>query len=540
MGSEDIARKYYARINIKLPSLKKISVFLAAMSSLVFIRGFLAIGLEYFYIYLIYITLTLSVSVKTLKSSFFFASVTSVLYLLISLTLIPFIYSLGFMVPWYMYSFVTKFREAKAFILVLIPPLAPALIFIQPLHYYLYIISIVAISYLYLKYIGRKGEKILGMGLNSLNVVRPFLNSLMDKRSTHIEDFLNGISRKSLVRVSIFKLGYKYFVLPDIHYGMFDSVGSSRFIYDLESMVKDAIVLHGPSDHERDLPSRNESKKVVNAVRDAIYDKSDWALLDFYGIHFWKSGKFEATTLKFKDVSLTFLERPIGGIDDLPYTLWDFSESTGNYFVDTHNAMQTEEYTGKEIEKLKVNSMKIRAKEIRPLYLGYAEGALSTRCRGLCDNRVRFIAISDGTKKVGITYIYANNADEELTKRIKEELKDVYDKVIPITPDDHTCTATLFGFSKSLYDPARPCEDLIKLVKELGLIAVASMKPVNDIEYKGVKIYGIKTIGKIISSMTVALNEVGSAAMKTFWIPIIAPYLLLLVFLFFSFSSPHL
>ncbi|MCY0859142.1 MAG: DUF2070 family protein [Sulfolobaceae archaeon] len=543
MNSEDIARKYYARINIKLPDIKKIGIFLASISSLIFIRGFLDLGLQYFFIYAIYLTLDVGLTFKTLKSSLFFMSITAVLYLLMSFTRIPYIYSLGFMMPLNMYSSVTKYNEFRSFIALIIPPLVPLLIFFNSLnHYYYYVVYILAIavvSYLYLKYMGRKGEKIMGMGLTSLTVLRPFVNSLMDRKPNYVEDFLNGVAKRSLVKVNIFNIGDKYLILPDIHYGIFDSVGSSRFVYDMESEVKDSIVLHGPGDHERDLPTRNESRIVVSKIREAIYS-SDWSDQKFYGIHFWNSGRFQATTLKFSDVSLTFLERPNGGIDDLPFSLWNFSDMTGHYFVDTHNSVQVEEYTKEEIERLKKDSLKVRSDVEKPLYMGYAEGSLNSVCKGLCDQRVKFIAFSDGDKKVGIVYLYANNARPELTQKIKEELKDLYDRVIPVTPDDHSCSGTFFGFSKALYDPASLCDELVRLVKELGSIALASMKPVTNIRYKKLSIGGVKTLGKLLSAMTVALNEVGSVAMKTFWIPIITPYVLLLFIILFRFSLLHL
>jgi len=41
----------------------------------------------------------------------------------------------------------------------------------------------------------------------------------------------------------------------------------------------------------------------------------------------------------------------------------------------------------------------------------------------------------------------------------------------------------------------------------------------------------VKIIGKMISIMLKALEDVGSYTSKTFWIPLISPYLLLIIIL---------
>jgi len=74
----------------------------------------------------------------------------------------------------------------------------------------------------------------------------------------------------------------------------------------------------------------------------------------------------------------------------------------------------------------------------------------------------------------------------------------------------------------------------VNKASELIKRSTENMKEINSIEYKVVKIKGVKILGKIISIMLKALEDVGSYTSKTFWIPLVAPYVLLVVILLFQ------
>ncbi|MBP1358208.1 MAG: DUF2070 family protein, partial [Sulfolobus sp.] len=161
----------------------------------------------------------------------------------------------------------------------------------------------------------------------------------------------------------------------------------------------------------------------------------------------------------------------------------------------------------------------------KPLIIGYSEDYVSG-CEGLCNNKIRATYISDGEKDIGIVYIYSNNSDPELTKKLREKLGNLVTYPILITPDDHSCTGTLPG---DLYLPAQPCDAIINKGYEILQKAKMSSHE-TEVYFKKEDIKGVKVLGSFISLMVKALEEVGGYTMKTFWIPLLTPFLLTLIF----------
>ena len=526
MDTESLTRKYYGYLKT-LPNIKTFSIISSIESALIFLRSF-QLTFDYLYSFIVYASLVFVIFKGKIKLSLFIVDLSGASYLILSVISIPTVFAFGFFMPLMAYILLGSYRELSSIFLSFMVSLSPILFYLRYVTIYtLYIFIIALIFHIYIYTVNRKGVKILGF--KSVQVAIPFITAVTEKNKTPLENFLNFISTKTNLNILIYKLDEYLFTIPQIHFGIFDSVGSSRFVYEMENRIgKNIIVFHGPGSHELDLASSIEVNKVLNEIIKEL-PQNDWNKAKFYSITSEKIGNFEITSLEFDKFKISFLERPEFGIDDLPSSLWKYMLISNNYVIDCHNSFMVKEYTREEIESLKAFIMEQHGiKEEKRLFLGYSEGKLEGKCEGLCDNRIRVVTFSDGSRKISIIYLYANNSTAELNAALKNALKNVVDKVILVTPDDHSCTGISLGLT---YSPAKLCDEIINKAVELVKASMSNMKEVKEIKYKLIKVKGVKIIGKMISIMLKALEDVGSYTSKTFWIPLISPYLLLIIIL---------
>ncbi|WP_162582695.1 DUF2070 family protein [Acidianus brierleyi] len=523
MDSEKITRKYYSKI-ISLPSLRLLIGVDGIESALILFRG-LEIGLAFIYSFISYGIILFVIFRSKIKTGLTIFSFSSIIYLIFSLFPEFYLYSYGIFLPFLDYSLLIDYKALYSSLISFGASIIPVIISVpNDIRVFLYIFLVALITYLYIYSIDRKGTKLLG--ISSLTVVRPFLRAINYKREDELEKFLDKLSIPYYVNIYTLKISDRLLILPQIHYGLYGSVGSSKLPYIIEEKMKNVVVFHGPGSHDIDLPSRSYSNIIASYIK-AETDKG-MEPNSFYGIEFNDRGSFKLTTLVFDKSSLTFVERPGKGIDDMPTSLWKDMVENNNFLIDCHNENLKEEFSREEISTIREFIREKKTGFKKPLYFGYAEGTLSEKCEGICCNKVKVMAIGDGEKKILIIYVFGNNASVELGEQLKDKLKDLADRVILVTPDDHTCTGTSLY---SLYVPSQPCVNLINISRELGIKAIENMKEVKS-EQKIMKIR-TKVIGKIISSMVEGLEKVGSYTLRTFWIPIISPYLLLLIFILF-------
>ena len=523
MNSEAITRKYYSKLK-SLPDIKILSTVTALESVIIVLRSF-ELGLVYLYSFAVYIALLVTIFIKDKKLILFFSDITGLFYLILPFITTYYYYSLTFFSPLIGYTLLPKYSESRAAFIVFISNIIPTIFFFDP-YIVIYSFLIAFIFYYYIHTVNKKGEKITG--IKSMQILRPFLSNVVKKDKTSLEKFLESISFKTTVHVGLFKVDDLFFVIPKIHYGISGEIGSSKFIYQLESENNHNIVFHGPGSHEIDIATSSQS--MITAKRIAEKEKSteDWLKLNFYGIKEWSCGEFRGITLDFGSKTLTFLERPNYGIDDLPLKLWDFTVKTNNYIIDCHNEYLTKDLPLNSYSCIINGITKARNEKgnERPFILGYAEDIVNN-CEGLCNNRLRVMYISDGEKDIGLIYIYSNNSDPELTKKIRQRLGTLVKYPILVTPDDHSCTGTIAG---DLYTPAQPCDTLVGKAYEL-LKKAKEKAHESEVYFKKDDIKGVRVLGSFISLMVKALEEVGGYAMKTFWIPLLTPFILTILFI---------
>ncbi|MFP3399503.1 DUF2070 family protein [Acidianus sp.] len=520
MDSEKLTRKYYSKL-ISLPNARILLSIDVIEGAIIAFRG-LEIGILFFYSFLIYSVSLLAILGKRIRTTLTLISIFSAVYLILSLFPIPYVFIFGTFIPLVNYSILVDYNEKISVTLASIASLIPSIILADlTILGIVYVIAVGVSSYIYVALINRKGNKIVG--ISSLKIVRPFLRALNYNKSTELEEFLDKISIPNMLNILTVKINETYLILPQIHFGMYGEIGSSKFPYHVEEVIPNSFVFHGPGSHEIDLTSSKESKRIAQEILNTRFEKAN-----FTGITQEMLGDFKITTLNFDKFTLSFVERPLKGIDDLPGALWRDMISTNNFLVDCHNETLIDEIGRKEYVTLK-NFIYSKERYLgnRKLKIGYAEGEIN--CEGLCKNKVRVLSFysPEEDKKVSIIYLYANNACHGLREKIEQNLSDLTNAIL-VTPDDHSCTAMSFG---NLYQPATLCEQLIISSRELVKESLEKMEDVKNIEYGILKVK-TRVIGKVVSSMVDGLEKVGGFAMKTFWIPIILPYVILVVFLF--------
>ncbi|EZQ11142.1 membrane protein [Candidatus Acidianus copahuensis] len=517
MDSEKLTRKYYSKI-ITLPSTK-ILLPLASVESIAVVIRSLIVGFDLLYSFLIYAVAISLIFWNKYRSTLFFFSFFPIIYIIFSFFGKVYLFTFGTLVPLTNYAMLIDHRDITAVGLSTLIAILPTLIY-PNFWFILFPIVVGVLSFLYISSINRKGRKI--MGISSMSVLRPFLRAISYKKDNEVESFLSKISIPSLLNVMVLRLNDIYIILPQIHFGLYGKVGSSFFPYLFEESLPKSFVFHGPGSHEIDLPSLKETKKVVEEILSNIKNMEK---ISFGEIETEEFDGFRATSIIFDNISLSFLERPNGGIDDLPGSLWTTMVERKDFIVDCHNQTLKKEIGRKERDEIRNflgRKVKFGGNKLR---IGYAEGKLEG-CEGYCNEKIKVLTFISENKKTSIVYVFANNACEGVREKIRENASDLTDAIL-VTPDDHTCTASSLG---NLYQPATLCPKLITESRRLIEESLNNALEVNDAEFKMIKIK-TRVLGKVISSLTEGLEKVGSYAIKTVWIPIALPYLVLALFL---------
>ncbi|QKR00484.1 DUF2070 family protein [Metallosphaera tengchongensis] len=527
MDSEKLTRNYYSKF-IRLPSTEALSVWVGIEFVLSILRS-LSDGFGYALGFGVYMVLSFMALRKRIRTALAMTGMFGVVYLIVSFFPLVIPLSFGLFIPLYTYVMLIDYGDLSSPAISTATGFIPSLFtlkgdFLLDVAFYL---AVGLFSYFYLIFINRRGRKITG--IPSLNIVRPFLKAMSYRREEELEAFLERISTNFTTSILLLKLGDVVLVLPRLHYGMYGNVGSSPFPYQVEELTKGKmLIFHGPGSHELDCPSKRESMKVAKAISSAI-NEDKWTSLRPGGIASFKEDRFRFTTLLFDKISVSFSERPGFGIDDLPGGLWEEMLRTGNFLVDCHNESLKEEIGHRDERALKnfISRKRLVTGETK-LGVGYGEAEIESGCEGICSRKVKALIIGDGKRRLLILYVFANNANEETGKLAKERFKDKFDHVILVTPDDHSCTGTSFG---NLYTPVEACPAILNSFERAVENAESNFK--EDVESKYMIIsVRTKIIGRFISAMVEGLEQVGNLAMKTFWIPLIFPYLLLFLLLF--------
>ena len=378
----------------------------------------------------------------------------------------------------------------------------------------------------YMKLINRRGRH---WGFQPLELARAFLVNWLSNIAEPMETILSSLSKPRNARIRILVLNRNSrepiaLVLPEIHYGPFRNVGSSMMVYFIEEYMKEkgynTIVLHGPGSHEHNLPTAKYSRQIALRIAEE-FTRAKPQILKPIGFTRLRHGEWEGLVQLYDKLLLLFVTRS-KGIDDLPSKLLDlvdsFSSKTGVdvMLVDSHNSYTREEFNGNEVLGLidKAYSILREQGSYSKLRVGYGESYVDNYQEyGLCNGRVRSIVFSFNGKLMGITYLYGNNMQPQTRLKLRDIVlrQGILDDYEPLTPDDHTCTATLVEHP---YIPVRFGEKLGESVLESIRKAIEDLDEAKP-EYYQFRIDNVRYVGDGIYDMLGLLGEVGEFVEKT-------------------------
>ncbi|MFQ5951288.1 MAG: DUF2070 family protein [Candidatus Geothermarchaeales archaeon] len=248
-------------------------------------------------------------------------------------------------------------------------------------------------------------------------------------------------------------------VAPYVHYGPFGGVGSSVFPADIrrtfrENGVVRALALHTPTSHSLNVPSRRESLRLIQRIRERLEEPRDFsrAITPLVEISL---GKARAAGFGFDETAFVCLSYE--EMEDVPtalaYKLRSQAKQMGFHdamVVDAHNSLsgETKWFKAHEIEQLsqagteclqkvkhsEAGDFRVALCSSRPPDLGPAEGL------GYAGVAVFLWEVFK--RSYALIIVDANNFSPRLRRRILDELKSKFNITAEVlTTDTHEVTA---------------------------------------------------------------------------------------------------
>jgi len=204
-------------------------------------------------------------------------------------------------------------------------------------------ISFVLYSALYMELIDSKGKKFFGQ--KPIYLFKTFMMLWICDSPELFESHLEGLSKPKTVETHyiIFDRGF-VLVIPGVHPGPLASVGSNNLPYDISNAVKDlgldAVVAHGISGHDTDLPSRGEVERYLSSMRLEKRFRGEACSHPFYS----KRGKITVSGIRFDGAALLTISASPHGIEDFPQRVLEAlkrkaeEEGLMLLLIDAHNS----------------------------------------------------------------------------------------------------------------------------------------------------------------------------------------------------------
>ncbi|MEM1930537.1 MAG: DUF2070 family protein [Sulfolobales archaeon] len=379
-------------------------------------------------------------------------------------------------------------------------------------------------------------------GVSPLSSARAFMKTWLTGDHGYLEELIRslGVTDRVTIKVLVLKreLGEPIaLVFPDIHFGPFRNVGSSRFPYVLEDSLEpniEAFVFHTPGSHERNVATFSESREIARAVASSI--SSYYGQLSDYGIckpSILREGEWEVFVFRGSTTAVLFLTNVARGNDDLPYGIWrKVEEILGTNrklnlvaVVDSHAAKGPPVRDVGELNTIIEKLSDIDRCSEEDVYVGYGE-AVGTGCRELCYDKVKVITFrfSDGERYV-IVYIYGNNIDIQTRSNIVNLMKRMgYKEALVVTPDDHSCAAS---FKEKPYYVVSDCPGLYEAVVKAVEKAVENEAGARYVTIEHV-FHNVELAGDNIWKLTSLIEDLGKKALRSLLITIAVVNLLAL------------
>ncbi|ADM28321.1 Protein of unknown function DUF2070, membrane [Ignisphaera aggregans DSM 17230] len=301
-------------------------------------------------------------------------------------------------------------------------------------------------------------------------------------------------------------------VIPGIHFGPFRTIGSTLAPYLIEEELKKynikSIIFHGAGSHERNLVSKKEINKIVNAIRDLLQKPMEKTFL--YEPFRVFNGYHEALVLPSSMVLIAISTPTVGG-DDIPYGVQELAEKYSKVYgyedaviVDCHNLEGPMIRDLSRYKDIVIAAISKQSRQCSRVRIGYSEDEVRGYVRGLCSNTIKAMAIECDGNVYSLLYLYGNNADigvREALRRLALSLG--YKDAEVFTLDDHTCSGVAFD---SPYYSVRINASLLRSAEKVLREALTDLKEATisftkhsiKVRTMGEKIYELLELAKVI------------------------------------------
>jgi putative membrane protein len=187
--------------------------------------------------------------------------------------------------------------------------------------------------------------------LSTFNLLQAFLSAWTEQKGDKMEAIAEARAKDNHVTSYVMKFECNdvnqkevCLVIPGVHPGPFKPVGGSNLPYELFRIFAGrALVVHSPSDHSLNIPSRNEmTKYLLSFSMPLVFTKGSTCTEPLQ----IKRGDFIVTGIAFGSVCLVILSTSSRGMEDVPdrvsSSLQDYASNLGfskTLVVDSHNAI---------------------------------------------------------------------------------------------------------------------------------------------------------------------------------------------------------
>jgi len=311
-----------------------------------------------------------------------------------------------------------------------------------------------------------------------------YLQNYLD-RLNDIEKVFDDLSLYTVVTpVLVYNKYDLVMTYTDIHYGPFSNIGSSMFPSELtarlNNLFKNVVVFHGMGSHDRDLPSRRLSLRLVDEVFSILVDNEKYReeKLMYHGYIRLLRDEWDLFILVFDKLAIIFLSNKYG-IDDPPYSIQleyrDLAKKMLGIdliIIDCHNHEQQKPLN---ISKLR-EALNDALIEIRNIIHEKQPSIPRVRCvtekidsPGIVGGKITLVEISkeNDVDRVLLLYVPGNNMEPGLRNKLRKFISEKTDidieRIEVLTNDEHTETGIS---SKIIYLPVIGSKNLFEGVEK--------------------------------------------------------------------------
>jgi len=374
-------------------------------------------------------------------------------------------------------------------------------------------------------------------GVPSLHLFKAFMANWVANLNEPLESILETFGEEKSVKFSVlsFQSGGKakaMVVVPAFHAGPFNNVGSSLFPSMIQSLLEkelDCIVSvpHGLCQHELDLASQSQTRKVMESIRSSIgFSTPELVATPFIRVN---GGGASASCQIFGNRMLVTLTTAPKSMEDLPPELSLFIAGEARKHglleltvVDSHNSIEGDFNLEGVIEPLKRVATESIEEAVRHKRRSFEIGAAKVVPKefslkeGMGPGGITVIATKVGDQKAAYVTIDGNNMVSGLREKILSSLREMgISEGEVLTTDTHAVVGVVM--TKLGYNPIGEALDharLINYVKQAATTALGNLEPAEVTWHTGT-VSNVKVIGwKQIETLSVLAERTTQKAKR--------------------------